>query len=65
MEIPIKMDDLGVPPFSETSILQYKTKPIGWHNIWSNMEEQEDFMIRSQTIQRKSTEPFGKPSYNT
>ena len=27
-EIPIKMDDLGVPPFSETSIFFFRKKII-------------------------------------
>ena len=34
MENPVKMDDLGVPPFVETSILGRLFRPIVWSKIF-------------------------------
>ena len=37
MESPIKMDDLGVPPFSETSIPANRLPAIALHSVATNL----------------------------
>ena len=49
MEIPIKLDDLGVPPFSETSIFCHFQLLLGFAFIFV-------FLATSQAISRDDRE---------
>ena len=60
MENPIKMDDLGVPLFSETSICiivltlsESRKKPLGNMNYIPTFRVQEIFMVMSSGSKNK------------
>ena len=39
MEIPMKLDDLGIPPFSETphKVMFAMSRTVGWVSQWNEM----------------------------